>query len=63
MIIYGCITEKLNKNGLEDISTKQANLILNKINITVKSLTGYGNVELKNKEIKPYIKEKPFIKV
>ena len=32
IIIYGCITEKLNKNGLEDISTKQANLILNKIN-------------------------------
>ena len=63
MIIYGCITEKLNKNGLEDISTKQANLILNKINTTVKSLTGYGNVELKKKEIKPYIKEKPFIKV
>ena len=43
MIIYECITEKLN--------------------ITVKSLTGYGNVELKKKEIKPYIKEKPFIKV
>ena len=25
MIVYRCITEKLNKNGLEDISTKQAN--------------------------------------
>ena len=61
MIIYGCITEKLNKNGLEDISTKQANLVLNKSNITVKSLPGYGNAELKKKEIKPYIKEKPFI--
>ena len=63
MIIYGCITEKLNKNGLEDISTKKANLVLNKSNITVKSLPGYGNAELKKKEIKPYIKEKPFIKV
>ena len=57
MIIYGCITEKLNKNGLEDISTKKANLILNKSNIAVKSLPGYGNAELKKKEIKPYIKE------
>ena len=57
MIIYGCITEKLNKNGLEDISTKKANLVLNKSNITVKSLPGYGNAELKKKEIKPYIKE------
>ena len=27
MIIHGCITEKWNKSGLEDISTKQANLI------------------------------------
>ena len=32
MIVYGCITEKLKKKGIEDISTKQANLILNKSN-------------------------------
>ena len=31
MIVYGCITEKLNKKEIEDISTKQANQILNKI--------------------------------
>ena len=61
MIIYGCITEKWNKSGLQDISTKQANLIWNKSNMTVKSLPGYGNAELKKKKIKPYIKEKPFI--
>ena len=29
MIVYGCITEKLNEKGIEDISTKQANLVLN----------------------------------
>ena len=63
MIVYGCITDKLNKEGLEDISSKQANQILNKSNITVKSLPGYGNAELKKKDIKPCIKEKPFIKV
>ena len=64
MIVYGCITEKLNKKGIEDISTKQANLILNKSNITVKLLPGYGNASLKRKEIKPYVaKEKPLIKI
>ena len=63
MIVYGCITDKLNKEKKENISSKQANQILNKSNITVKSLPGYGNAELKKKEIKPYVKEKPFIKV
>ena len=27
MIVYGCIAENLNKKGIEDISTKQANQI------------------------------------
>ena len=41
---------KINKKGIEDISTKQAN--------------GYGNALLKRKEIKPYVaKEKPLIKI
>ena len=62
MIVYGCITEKLNKNGLEDISKKQANQILSKNKIIVKSLPGCGDAELKKEEIKPYIKEKPLIK-
>ena len=48
---------------MEDISTKQANQILSKNKIIVKSLRGYGNAELKKHEIKPYVKEKPFIKV
>ena len=63
MIVYGCITEKLNKKGIEDISTKQANQILSKNKIIVKSLPGYGNTELKKKEIKPYVKEKPLLKI
>ena len=60
---FGCITDKLNKEGVRDISTKQANQILNKSNIVVKSLPGYGNAELKREDIKWNIKEKPFIKV
>ena len=63
MICYGCITEKLNRNVIEDISTKQANQVLSKNKIVVKSLPGYGNTKLKKKEIKPYVQEKPFIQV
>ena len=63
MIVYGWITDKLNNEGIEDISWKQTNQILNKSNITVKSLPGYGNAELKKKNIKPYVKEKPFFKI
>ena len=63
MIIYGCITEKLDKKEIEDISIKHAIQILNKNKIIVKSLPGYGNTDLKKKEIRPFVKEKPFIKV
>ena len=63
MIVYGCITDQLNKGGLEHTSTKQANQIMNKSNISVKSLPGYGNAELKKKDIKSCIKEKTFIKI
>ena len=63
MIVYGCITDKLNKKVLEDISTKQANQILNKSQIIVKSLPGYGNAELKKKDIKLSVTEKPFIQL
>ena len=63
MIIYGCITEKIDKKEIEDISIKHAIQILNKNNIIVKSLPGYGNTDLKKKEIRPFVKEKPFIKV
>ena len=63
MIIYGCITEKLDKKEIEDISIKQANQILNKDNITVKSFPEYVNAELRKKEIKPFVKEKTFINI
>ena len=64
MIYYGCINEKWDKKEIEDISTKQANQILNKNNIIIKSLPGYGNAALRKKEIRPYVvKEKPFINV
>ena len=63
MIIYGCITEKLDKKEIEDISVNQANQILNKKKVTAKLLPGHGNVELKKKEIKPFVKEKTFIKI
>ena len=61
MNIYGCITEKLNKREIEDISIKQVNQILNRNNIVVKSLPQI-NAGLRKNEIKPYVKEKPFIK-
>ena len=63
MILYECITEKLHKKVIEDISTKQANQMLHKNKIIAKSLPGYGNAELKKNELEPYIKEKPFIKL
>ena len=63
MIIYGCITEKLDKKEIEDISIIQANQILNKDNIIVKSLPEYVNAELRKKEIKPFVKEKTFINI
>ena len=63
MIVYECMTGTLNKKDLEDILVKQANQILNKNNITIDSLPGYGNMGLKKKEIKLYVKEKTFIDV
>ena len=63
MIVYGYVTDKLNKKVLEDISSKHANQILNKSKTIIKSLPGYGNAELKNKYIKPSVMEKAFIKL
>ena len=56
--VYECMTGTLNKIDIEDISTKQPNQILNKNNITIESLSGYGNMGLKKKEIKPCVNEK-----
>ena len=58
MIVYGCMTGTLNKKDLEDIKIKEAIQILNKNNITIDSLPGYGNMNLQKNEIKPYVMEK-----
>ena len=63
IIFYGSITEKFDKKEVEDISIKQPSQILNKDNITVKSLLGYGDAGLRKKEIKPAVKEKTLIRV
>ena len=51
MIVYGCITDKINKMGLQEITKKEANQILNANKIKKKTLPGYGNIGLKRKEI------------
>ena len=43
MIVYGCITDKLSKNIIENISIKQANQITSKHKIKVESIPGYGD--------------------
>ena len=66
MIVYGCITNKLNKNEIEDISMKETNKILKENGIILKSLPGYGNTEVKRKDMKPcdnYVDDKLSIKV
>ena len=52
MIVSGCITNKLNKNEIDDISIKETSKILKEKRIILKSLPGYGNAELKKKDIK-----------
>ena len=53
MIVYGCITNKLNKNEIKDISIKETTKILKEHDIILKSLPGYGNAELKRQDMKP----------
>ena len=52
MIVYGCIANKLNKKEMRDISIKETNKILKEKEIILKSLPGYGNTELKKKDMK-----------
>ena len=49
MIVYGCMTGTINKKDSKSI--KQANQILNRNNITIDSLPGYGNMGLKKKHL------------
>ena len=63
MIVYGYMTGTLNKKDLKDISVKQENQILIKNYITINLLPGHGNIGLKKKKFKPYVKEKIFLDV
>ena len=49
MIVYGHITDKINKMRIEDISKKEANQLLRSNKILVKSLPGHVNIGLKRK--------------
>ena len=53
MIVYGCITNKLNKNEIKDISPNETSNILKEYEIILKSLPGYGNAEVKREDMKP----------
>ena len=57
MIVYGCITNKLKKERIEDISLNKSYAILKEKDISIKSLPGYGNVGLRKKDIKPFDSE------
>ena len=63
MIVYGHITDKINKMRIEDISKKEANQILRSNKILVKSLPGYGNIGLKRKETMACDNKECFIKI
>ena len=63
MIVYGHITDKINKMRIEDISKKEANQILRSNKILVKSLPGHGNIGLKGKEIGAYDNKEGSIKI
>ena len=51
MIVYGYMNGKLSKKPLEDFSTNNALKILKDKKISIKSLPGYGNLNLKKKDI------------
>ena len=58
MIVYGHITDKINKMRIEDISKKEANQILRLNKILVKFLPGHGSIGLKRKELNWFIQNK-----
>ena len=55
MIIYGSINGKLKNKTLLDISNTKVNSILQENNINIKSLPGYVKLELRKKDLKPYV--------
>ena len=58
MIVYGCINGKLNNKTVDDISLNRAITVLREHKISIKSLPGNGNMRLRKKDIKPYVKNK-----
>ena len=63
MIVYGCITNKISKEDIQEMSINRTNKILKENGINIKSLSGYGNAGLRKKDISPCITDKPSIKV
>ena len=59
MIVYGYITNKIDENDIKGIPPKEANQILKEKGIIVESLPGYGNAELRKKDIMAQVIEKP----
>ena len=57
MIVYGCMINKLNKEPIKDILINRTIDILKEHDISIKSLTGYGNIGLRKKDIKSYVSE------
>ena len=57
MIVYGYMNGKLRKEPIKDISMNRTFNILKEHNISIKSLSRYGNIGMKRKDIKPYTYE------
>ena len=57
MIVYGCMINKLNTEPIKDILINRTINILKEHDISIKSLTGYGNIGLRKKDIKSYVSE------
>ena len=58
MKVYGCMNGKLKNKIVEDISLNRAITLLREHKISIKSLPGNGNMRLRKKDIKPYVKNK-----
>ena len=58
MNVYGCMNGKLKNKIVEDISLNRAITLLREHKISIKSLPGNGNMRLRKKDIKPYVKNK-----
>ena len=62
--MYGCMNGKLKNKIVDDISINETHSLLKERDIIIKSLTGYGNIGFRKKNIKPYVENiKPSIKL